>query len=320
MSLPENSTATREATATRVALVTCAELPSLPEDDRPLVEQLRAGGIIAEPAVWDDPTVDWAGYHLAVLRSTWDYLARREEFVAWAATVPRLANPAQLVAWNTDKRYLVELDMVGVPVIPTSWFAPDDYWQPPVTGQWVVKPAVGAGSRDCGRYQLSDPEHRRLAVAHVARLQRADRLVMVQPYLPAVDGYGETALIFFADPDKGHLTYSHAIRKGPMLTGPDHPDDDLHRPEVITARVPSAAELAVARRAVAAIPAQPSRLLYARVDLIPGPDGRPLLVELELTEPSLFLSTDTGAARRLSAAIVASAAARAVAGDRFVDQ
>lgn len=296
-------TATREKS--RVALVTCADLPELDPDDRRLVAPLRALGIVAEPAVWDDPSVDWSRFDLAVLRSTWDYAPRRREFVAWAARVPRLVNPSHVVTWNTDKRYLVELDMAGVPVVPTSWLGPDDRWQAPERGDVVIKPAVGAGSKECGRYRLADPVHRRLACAQIDRLQRAGRLVMVQPYLHAVDSYGETALLFLRDPAKGGLSYSHAVRKGPMLAGPDRGTTELYRPERITERVPSAIELAVARRVLAAVPADPAQLLYARVDLIPGSDGRPLLVELELAEPSLFLGYDPMAAARLAAAIAA---------------
>lgn len=334
--MTDNPRAAREFSS-RVALVTCADLPELDPDDRRLVDPLRVRGVSAVPAVWDDPAVDWSGFDLAVLRSTWDYAARRGEFVSWAASVPRLANPPEVVSWNTDKRYLVELSLADLPVVPTSWLAPDDAGQLPAAGEWVVKPAVGAGSKDCGRYRLDDPVHRRLATEHVTRLQLADRLVMLQPYLPAVDSYGETAVLFVADPHRGDLVYSHAIRKGPMLAGPDRrPVRDpsaaspagssagqrgegdglgmethaLYRPERITGRVPSASELAVARRVVAEVPGGSERLLYARVDLIPGPDGRPLLVELELTEPSLFLGHGAGAAARFAAAIAARVAPR----------
>ncbi|MGH3680410.1 MAG: hypothetical protein ACRDT2_09200 [Natronosporangium sp.] len=300
-------TSDRRATrdASRVALVTCADLPELEPDDRALVPALGRLGVAAVAAVWDDPAVDWSGFGLVVLRSPWDYPDRRAEFLAWAAGVPALANPLDVVTWSTDKRYLVELDLAGLPVVPTSWLASDDAWQPPRTGEWVVKPAVGVGSKSCGRYRLADPVHRRLAGAHVARLQQAGQLVMVQPYQRAVDRYGETAVLFLADPAGGGLRYSHAVRKGPMLAGPDRPSPELYRPEQITERVPSAAELSLARRVLAEIPGGPDRLLYARVDLIPGADGRPQLVELELAEPSLFLGHEPGAAARLAAAIAA---------------
>lgn len=299
----------------RVALVTCRELPDLDPDDRLLLAPLAARGVRAEPVAWDAAGVDWAAYHLAVLRSPWDYVPRRAEFVAWAATVPRLANPGTRVAWNTDKRYLRDLAAAGVPVVPTTWVGPAETrsgsagagadpagaWSPPGAGEFVIKPAVGAGSVDTGRYDLADPGQRRLAEAHLDRLRRAGRLAMVQPYLAAVDTAGETALIFLAGPDG--LAFSHAIRKGAMLTGPDPGVTGLYAPERISPRIPGPAEHAVAERALAAVPGGTGDLLYARVDVIPGSDGTPLLVELELTEPSLFLGHSAEAAERLAAGI-----------------
>jgi hypothetical protein len=282
-----------------VALVTCADLPDLYPDDALVIGPLATLGITAEPAVWDDPTVDWSGYALVVLRSTWDYPTRRDEFLAWARGVPRLANPVDVVAWNTDKRYLADLADAGVPVVPTTWVPPGQAWSPPAEGGWVVKPSVGAGSVDAGRYDLADPRQRSLAVAHVGRLGEAGRTAMIQPYLSAVDTHGETGLLFVGS------AYSHAIRKAAMLSGPAEPVEGLYKVEEFSARRPSSAEVDVATRALAAVPGGPARLLYARVDLIAGPDGRPLVTELELTEPSLFLATADGAAQRLAAAIAA---------------
>jgi hypothetical protein len=288
----------------RVALVTCAELPDLEPDDRLVIEPLAARGVRAEPAVWDDPRVDWGAYDLVVLRSPWDYVSRREMFVEWAGRVPRLANPAEVVAWNTEKTYLERLAADGAPVVPTDWVRPGESWNPPTVGEYVVKPAISAGSRDTGRYDLADPAHADLAAAHVARLQAAGRLVMVQPYLAAVDVDGETGMLFIGG------EFSHAIRKGPMLEGPDVVGSGsrapgLYRPESITARQPSMAQMEVAEKVLGAIPGGVGSLLYARVDLIAGPDGSPVLVELELTEPSLFLDRSAGAAERFASAIAA---------------
>ncbi len=282
---------------TRIALVTCAGLADLEDDDRLVIGPLAGLGIEALPAVWDDPAVDWAGFDLAVLRSPWDYVGRRDEFLDWAARVPRLANPAPLVAWNTDKRYLGELADAGVPVVPTTWLYPGGPpWQPPTTGEYVLKPAIGAGSLDTGRYQLADPGQRQLASAHADRLRRAGRTVMLQPYLSAVDEHGETALVYFAG------RYSHAIRKGAMLDGPDTGEPGLYKPERIDPREPSAAQRELAGRVLALLPQVP---LYARVDLIPGPAGAPLLVELELAEPSLFLGYHPAAPGAFAAALAA---------------
>jgi hypothetical protein len=136
-----------------------------------------------------------------------------------------------------------------------------------------------------------------VAAAHVARLRAAGRLVMVQPYLAAVDTYGETAMLYLGG------AFSHAVRKGPLLSGPSADVEGLYVRDEITPRTPSAAERAVADAALAAVP--PGDLLYARVDLIPGPSGEPLLIELELTEPSLFLEYGPGAPERFAAAIAA---------------
>ncbi len=298
--IPPVHAATREFS--RVALVTCADLPDLDPDDRLLGAALAARGFAVDAVAWDAPGADWSGYAAAVLRSPWDYTDRREAFVAWARTVPRLANPADVVAWNTDKLYLRELAGAGLPVVRTAWVAPGETWTPPPAGTWVVKPTVSAGGRDTGRYAL--PDQLDLAAAHVGRLTGGGRTAMVQPYLDAVDSVGETALIFTPGA-AGRLGLSHAIRKDALLDGPDAGVEGLYRPERISARAAAPAELAVAERVLAAVPGGAQRLLYARVDLIPGPDGAPLLLELELTEPSLFLAYADGAADRLADAIVA---------------
>lgn len=285
----------------RVALVTCDIFPDLYDDDVPLRDALRERGLTVEAVRWDDPRPDWTSYDLAVLRSPWDYVPRRDAFVAWAHRVPRLLNPADVVAWNTDKRYLDELTSAGVPVTPTTFVPPGSTWTPPAKGEWVVKPTISAGSQDTGRYHL--PSQAGLAVAHVERLTAAGRTAMIQPYLAAVDTDGETSVLCLPDAG-GELTFSHGARKGPMLTGPDEGTIDPGG-EVITPREPTTAQLAVAAKALDAIPGGAKRLLYARVDLIPGPDGEPLLVELELTEPSLFFRTAPAAADRMADAIVA---------------
>jgi hypothetical protein len=285
---------------TRVALVTCAIFPDLYDDDHPLRDALSERGVIVEAPRWDDPEVDWSRFALTVIRSPWDYVGRHDEFVAWAQNVPRLANPADIVAWNTDKRYLAELAAAGIPIIPTDFIGPGETWTAPAEGEWVVKPTISAGSQDTGRYAL--PAQRELAEAHVLRLTGAGRTAMVQPYLTAVDTAGETAVLNTPDAT-GELTFSHGIRKGPMLTGPDEGTIEPGS-EDISPRTPSPAELDLARRVLAEIPGGAKRLLYARVDLIPGPDGSPRLIELELTEPSLFLRSAPGSAARLADAIL----------------
>ncbi|GAA2646349.1 ATP-grasp domain-containing protein [Paractinoplanes durhamensis] len=299
MSTSTTAEATRESS--RVALITCHLFPSLWDDDFPLRDALRARGVTVDVVRWDDMAADWPSYDAAILRSPWDYVARRDDFVAWAYKVPRLLNPAPVVEWNTDKRYLHELAAAGVPITPTTYVGPGEVWNPPSDGEWVVKPTISAGSQDTGRYAL--PAQLAAAEAHVARLTAAGRTAMIQPYLSAVDTAGETALLYFPDAS-GKLTFSHAARKGPMLTATGGGAIDPGS-EDISARTPSPDELETASKVLAAIPSRFPNLLYARIDVIPGPDGTPLLVELELTEPSLFLLTAPSAATRLAEAIIA---------------
>ena len=243
---------------------------------------------------WDDQRADWAAYDLVVIRSPWDYPARRDEFVAWAARVPRLLNPADIIAWNTDKHYLRELAAAGIPVTPTDFIEPPPAsgsgWSVPESGEWVVKPAISAGSRDTQRYARSQEF---AASNHIARLLEQARSVMLQPYLASVDSNGETALVYFDG------QFSHAIRKGPLLRPDEGATEALFAAEAVSARVPGDDERAVASAVLGAM----ARLLglsgplpYARVDLILDAAGKPCLLELELTEPSLFFSHAPGSA------------------------
>lgn len=282
-----------------VALATCAEYADLHDDDRALIDPLARRGITAVPAVWNDASVDWAQFDLTVIRSPWDYTDQRDAFLAWATALPAVANPADVLSWNTDKRYLRELAAAGVPVVDTAWFGPGDDVDLDVVGSGavVVKPSVGAGSVDAGRYDLTDHHQRDLASAHIARLQARGATAMIQPYLHAVDHEGETALLYFGG------EFSHAIGKAALLSGPDEGVDGLFKEETITPRTPTDAEVSVAEAVLKVVPGGPDRLTYARVDVLPGPDGAPVLLELELCEPSLFLAYAGGAAERLARAI-----------------
>ncbi len=279
-----------------VALVTAAPARHLDADLAPLAGALDAIGVPSEVVVWDDPAVRWSAYRLVVVRSTWDYVARHDAFLAWAeavASVTTLANPAPMIRWNTDKRYLRDLGQAGVPVVPTVFHEPNHpVHVPPI--EVVVKPAVSAGAADTGRYP---PERRDEAVAHVQRLLAAGRVAMVQPYLAGVDQTGETALVFFEG------VFSHAVRKGPILVPGVGMVEGLYAEEELAPREPTPAERAVADQALTAVPAVLGTPLYARVDLVPGPDGAPVVLELELTEPSVFHAHGPGSADRFAAAI-----------------
>lgn len=290
----------------RVALVSSGQYAHLDEDLPPILAALGARGVSAVVADWHDGALGWADVDLAVIRSTWDYTWQVDRFLAWVDRVSgltRLLNPAPIVRWNTDKRYLLDLAAAGVPTVPTRIVAPSD--DPAVFDdlagrQIVVKPVVSAGARDTERY---GPDRRADAHEHVERLQGEGRAVLVQPYLDEIDGQGETGMVFLGD------TFSHAFRKGPILVPGNGLVDGLYREEDIAPRTASQAELDVASAALdavaAALPGTSRRdLLYARVDVAPH-QGGPVVLELELVEPSFFCETDAGAADRAAGAIAA---------------
>ncbi len=299
----------------RIALATCSALPGLEKDDVPLIAALAAAGVSAEAAVWDDPAVDWSAFDLVVLRSTWDYAHRREEFLAWAHRVPRLLNDQAVIEWNTDKHYLKELGDDGVTTIKTLWLDPEKHLTSqaihtrlPAFGDFVIKPTISAGAKDTIRYRESSAQARGAAILHARSLLRAGRHVMVQRYFSKVDTVGETCLIYIAG------QFSHSVRKDAMLQRDATPTTALYQPEVMRAAEPTSDQLALADLTLAtaarALGIDVTDLLYARVDMLPGDDDVPHLLELELTEPSLFFAEAPGSLDRFVTAILARLATR----------
>lgn len=290
----------------RIALVTARAARDLDEDMPPLLAALGNTGAEASAVDWDDTKADWSYFDLALLRSAWDYSQRLPEFLAWAqraAALTELLNPLEVIHWNTDKHYLAELAHAGVPVVTSVFVEPGEDACAPLDAfldahieatDFVIKPAIGAGSRDAQRYVRAQRDE---AIEHARRLLDANRSVLLQPYLHSVDECGETALLFFDG------VFSHAIRKGPLLKRGMSATRALFATEHIMPRSPSEDELEIAQRALDAIPFE-QPLLYARVDLIRDDAGAPRLLELELTEPSVFLLHDTQAAARFAAAIL----------------
>lgn len=278
----------------RIALATCAELPEGDADDALMAAELEARGHRADWCLWDDETRDWSRFDLVLIRSTWDYQRRRDEFLAWAGALAVVRNPAAVLAWNTDKHYLAELGAGEIAVIETTFIAPGDTATLAGDGEIVVKPSVSAGSKDTARFALGDDAARRRAEALLAEIHSGGRTAMVQPYLGAIDHRGETSLLYFGG------SFSHAIRKAPLLRPGEGPTEGFFAPETIEPRTPSVAEREAGDGVIAWVAERFGELLYARVDLVPGSDGAPVLLELELTEPSLFFAHSEGASARFA--------------------
>lgn len=274
-----------------VALVTCRDLPELDPDDRPLAAALRARGMQVAIVAWDDPRFDWTASRMAMLRNPWDYFHRLEEFLAWGERVERatrLFNPLPVVRWNLHKGYLVQLAERGAPVVPTALVRRNERFHLAAHSSakgWsgvVVKPAVSADSWET---HVVAAEEIDIAQAHLDRLA-GERDVVVQPFLDTVETHGERCLVFVAG------RFSHAVRKNPITRGGRW----AGLPEG-TPVVADSAERAAAERVLAAAGFGP--LLYARVDLVRDARGEPRLLELELTEPTLFLADAPSGLARL---------------------
>lgn len=305
----------------RIAFATCAELTVLDPDDELLAEAVRALGAEVRPEVWDDGEVDWSAYDLVLVRSPWDYHLRRDAFVHWAQRVEsltRLRNAAATIAWNTDKTYLRRLAEQGVPTVPTAWVegvaggagagiagAGGDAGPPALSAlltehDWsdsetIVKPSIGLGSSGLMRIAPGDPDG--AGARHLAE-QAASGTVMVQPFLPSLEAEGELSLLWC----DGAL--SHVVRKRPPA-GEFRVQPDFGAVATTDAATPE--QLAVAERALELVAAE--QPLYARVDLVAGPEGEVWLMELELVEPTLYLAESPGSAEHFARAVVAAASA-----------
>ncbi len=277
---------------TDCTFVTYARMPDLDPDDRLALDLIAQRGFSTAAAVWDDPKVNWSRAGTVVIRSTWDYNLRHEAFLAWAgsvAAVTSLYNPLPLLKWNIHKSYLDDLAAHGVAVVPTRWLpkgsAHDlaallkrERWQTA-----VVKPGIGLSTHGVRRVIGTADDQ-----SHVDALL-SEHDVMLQPYMTSVQTYGERALMFIDG------AFSHAARKAafqPLL------------PTGEAGEVPAeatSAEIAVATQALQAVPAP---ALYARVDLVLDEESRPRVLELELIEPTLFLSMHPSAPRRFADAVM----------------
>lgn len=284
----------------KIALVTCSNLPAWEVDDRHLHDAFREKGVeLCHPA-WDDPRFDWAACDAALIRTTWDYQDRHDEFLAWARRVDSvipLYNPLAVVEWNTNKTYLRDLSNRGAPTIPTVWLTAGTQvdlktvlakqgWE-----QAFLKPAIGATARETLRFRV-DVEGLAAAKRHLARLLPRETLLL-QPYLPRVECEGELSLIYI------EREFSHAVRKIPV-PGDYRVQDDFgatDEPTDVAAEV-----IDLGYRILHSVDHE---LVYARVDFLRDDAGDLRVSELELTEPHLFFRHCPQAASRLANALLA---------------
>jgi glutathione synthase/RimK-type ligase-like ATP-grasp enzyme len=298
-----------------IALVTYSAAPQLTPDDRLLRTALEEAGAEVQPVVWDEPR-QWDEFDLVVLRSTWDYFLRPDEFATWLARLEdagaEVLNPLATVRWNGDKKYLLDLEGRGVRIVPTAYVAQGD----DATGLttmlrsrgWtdaVVKPAISGGAHHTWRTSPGGGDDERFA--ELVRSQPGGMLV--QPFIPEVISDGELSLIFLDG------VFSHAAIKRPKVgdfrVQQEH--GGLYAPAA-----PSRDVIAQAQNVVAAAAeltgVMATDFAYARVDGIvrSSPSGADfILMELECIEPSLFFLQHPPAAARMARSLLARLESRA---------
>ena len=242
-----------------------------------LVPACRDKGIELVTCIWDDPDFDASQYDAAVIGTCWDYMKKPEAFDAALEAIAaktRLLNPLQTFRWNKRKTYLKELAARGAPMIPTQWAERADATSIAAAfdalgcDDLIVKPVLGGGAWRQARIRRGE------ALPAPEKLPPAE--CMLQPFLPAVSQEGEYAFLFFG------RTFSHCARKVPAA-GDYRVQSEFGGHEEI--HYPSDEELALASAVLDCVEGD---LLYARVDMLRGLDGKLALIELELIEPYLY--------------------------------
>ncbi|WP_371163721.1 glutathione synthetase [Buchananella felis] len=280
-----------------VTFATSADQPNLDVEEHPLLDAVAERGMDPRVAVWDDPSVNWGDAGVVVVRGVRDYAQKRSQFIEWAGSIPRLLNQAPVLAWNTDKHYLQELEARGLPTIPTTWLEPDAgltkhqvHCRFPAQGDFVVKPAISSGGRGTGRYTSTDAKSRMEAITHAVRQLRKGRTVMVQRYLETIDTAGEISLVFF------NGLISHAVSKQAMLHPSFRSVEEVQRETAVQVREVTEAERNFGERVRSVLHGyikdtvgRDMQLLFNRIDLVPDGKGSFYVMEVSLIDGSLYL-------------------------------
>jgi glutathione synthase/RimK-type ligase-like ATP-grasp enzyme len=264
-----------------LAWVTTRAAHGRDEDEPALVDALESAGCKVDIVDWDNRDINWSHFDRVVLRSAWDYPERLTEFLTWldhVAAVSNVVNSPAIVRWNLDKNYLSELAEANISITPTVFVQPNSAATFP-DGEFVVKPAVGAGSRDAASY--SGDQHE-IANIHITRLHAIGQTVLIQPLLKSVAQDGEWPLVFFDG------KFSHAANKRVTLPRAGIVDD-LFAAETNTAHIATVPQIEIAQAAIDLVSTKFGHPTYGRVDLVRDDQDNFCVLELELIEPSLFL-------------------------------
>ena len=285
-----------------LALITDRNSLSIDYDMPFLLDACHAQGLSTQICDWEDLNIEWASFDAVLFRSPWNCVEKLPKFLNWCEEINKvttLFNPLSVARWALDKHYLSDLAAYGVPIVPSIFIETETpilqaiellLDECPTTKEIVVKPTIGSYSRGVKRFIKS---HTKELLSYITYFLNKVQPVIIQPYFDSIDQYGETDLIYFDN------VYSHAICKNALLM----PDGTVNVPtlDFRTSRIADDEERMVALSALIATSKhlnleQP--LLYGRVDLIRDNDNKPMILELDICEPSLNLSFSEGSAMR----------------------
>lgn len=281
----------------RIAFLTMDSLDGFISYDSLVADILADRGIIVENVSWRSSTANWDDYDVVIIRSPWDYQHSVDGFMAVLERIDAsnavLWNPLDVVRWNVRKTYLQQLQDQGIAIVPTQFVqSPSELgirgmFEVFESDQIVIKPVVGANANDTFwlRPDLSSNLLQQIEVLY------RGRLALLQPFIQSVVEYGETSHIFF---DGQH---SHSVLKTPKV-------GDFRVQEEHGSRIqPLQPDASLIKCATGALVPVPQHTLYGRVDLVELSNGQQAVMELELIEPSLYLSYDPDSAERFADAI-----------------
>ncbi len=281
----------------KVGFLTSELDPLLIADDRSAFAPLLERGIVASPVIWDRPH-DLSAFDGLVFRSCWNYHRKHGEFLNFLESLRNLEipvlNPLPVIEWNLNKKHILGYE--SKLLIPkTRFFAAKklvttrDFGQ--IAQEWqvdclVIKPAVSLNGEDTYLLKVEDLE----TIEQQVSALLAERDVLVQEFIPEIKTSGELSLIFF------NKKFSHAVRKVPAKN-----EFRVHS-EYGGTRTSAEASKAALSYGAAVLNEIAEDLLYARVDIVESAKG-PVLIELEVTDPCLYLSTCVSAAGNFADAI-----------------
>ena len=284
----------------KIGIATCAEKPKLTEGDRILSGLLNNRGVQTVPFIWNDQSISYNDMKAVLVRSTWDYHKNASDFLYWIDSINErnilLINSSDVIKWNHNKAYLLELAQTGVAVVPSLLFSQhlelDRIVEEILKTNWkkvVVKPSVSASAYLTFLLESTSNE-----LLNTIEKIKPHSDVLVQPFIPSITYDGEVSLIFF---NNNGFTYSHSVLK--CSTNNDFRIQSDFGGSVIGFESPPA----LIDFAVSCLSRISGNWTFARVDVVDWKEN-PLLSELELIEPDLFLMSSPKAAEILADAII----------------